>query len=73
MASDSQENRKPGRQGRIVALVIAGTVIAWLGLQWLGSALNWEARYAFLIDFAALAAFAWALIVTWQIWRKRSE
>ena len=52
-----------------MAVVIAVAFALWVGLQWLGGRLGWEARYAFLIDFAALAAFVWALIVTWRIWR----
>ncbi|MDE0114866.1 MAG: DUF5337 family protein [Albidovulum sp.] len=28
-------------------------------------------RYAFLLDFAALAAFAWAIIVMWPSLRER--
>jgi Family of unknown function (DUF5337) len=59
------------RQQRLVALVLAGTMIVWIGLQALGGVMGWEARYAFLADLAALAAFFWALVVTYQIWRKR--
>ncbi|MEO0991200.1 MAG: DUF5337 domain-containing protein [Pseudomonadota bacterium] len=64
------DDRK-GAGPRTVALVIAGTMILWIGAQWLGGALGWPARYVFLFDFAALAAMFWALVVTWQIWRKR--
>lgn len=59
------------RQARIAALVMAGTVVLWMGAQALGGALGWPARYAFLFDFAALAGLFWALVVTYQIWRKR--
>ena len=45
-------------------------VLAWMGAQWLGGRLGWEPRYAFLLDLAALAAFFWALVVTYQIWRR---
>ena len=30
-------------------------------------------RYAFLFDFAAIAALIWALVVTYQIWRARRD
>lgn len=60
-------------QVRLVALVIAGTMILWLGAQWLGRVMGWEARFAFLFDFAALAAFVWALLVTYRIWRRRDK
>ena len=70
-------DRDPGqdiaRQGRIVALVIAGAMLLWMGAQFVGAKLALEARYMFLIDLLALAAFVWALIVTYQIWRKRRD
>jgi uncharacterized membrane protein len=69
MTRDTEEHL--ARQGRIAALVIAGTMLIWLGAQWLGPALNMPGRYAVLIDLAAMAAFFWALVVTYQIWRKR--
>jgi Family of unknown function (DUF5337) len=47
------------------------TMIGWMGAQWLGGQMGWDVRYAFLFDLAALAAFFWALVVTYQIWRKR--
>lgn len=59
------------RQARLVAIVIAVTMLAWMGAQWAGGRFGWEARYAFLFDFAAIAAFVWAMVVTWQIWRAR--
>jgi hypothetical protein len=58
-------------QARLVALVIAGTMLVWMGAQWLGGKMGWDARYVFLFDFAALAGFFWALVVTYQIWRGR--
>jgi hypothetical protein len=67
------EDRRIARQGRVVALVIALTMVLWMAAQWLGGRLGLDARYAFLFDFAAMAAFAWGMIVTWQIWRKRRD
>jgi hypothetical protein len=74
---------KPGRQhgdddaiarkGRVAGLVIAGTVTLWLVAQWIGPALGLPLRWAFLVDFAALAALFWALVVTYQIWRARQD
>jgi hypothetical protein len=61
------------RKARLAALVIVVTMLGWMAAQWLGGRLGLEARYAFLFDFAALAAFVWALAVTWQIWRARRE
>ena len=61
------------REARLVAVVIAATMILWLGMQWLGGRLGWDASYAFLFDLAALAAFFWALAVTWRIWRRTTR
>jgi len=60
-------------QARMVALVLAGTMILWMGAQWLGGRMGWDTRYVFLFDLAALAAFFWALVVTCQIWRTRRK
>lgn len=59
------------RQARLVGIVLAVTICAWLGAQWLGGELGLEARYVFLIDLLAIAGFVWALVVTYQIWRGR--
>ena len=68
-----EQEKALARQGRIAALVIAGTMLLWLGAQFIGPRLGLHGRYALLIDLAALAAFFWALVVTWQIWRKRRD
>ena len=54
-------------------MVLAGTMILWMGAQWLGGAMGWQTRYVFLFDLAALAGFIWALVVTYQIWRRRQR
>ena len=73
MTQPSEQDKALARQGRLVALVIAGTMILWFAAQWIGRALGLEARYVLLFDLAALAGFLWALIVTFQIWRKRRD
>ena len=73
MTYDPDEDRKQSRQARLVAVVISLTMIFWMAGQWLGGEMGWEARYVFLFDMLALAAFLWAMIVTWQIWRKRRD
>ena len=65
------DDRQQARQTRLVAFVIAGTAVMWMGAQWLGGTFGWEARYVFLFDLGAIAAFVWAMFVTYQIWRKR--
>lgn len=60
-----------GRQTKRVALVIAGTMLLWMGAQVVGGEMGLPPKYTFLIDLAALAGFIWALVVTFQIWRAR--
>jgi hypothetical protein len=59
------------RQGRVVALVIAGAGILWLLANALGGYFGLPARFAILFDLMAIAAFFWALVVTYQIWRRQ--
>lgn len=73
MASDLDLQRK---KIRIAAIVILVTMFVWMGASWIGGMIGLEARYAFLLDFAALGAFLWALIVLFQVWqvaRKKDE
>lgn len=66
-----EQDRHLARQARLVSVVLAVTMILWMGAQWLGGQIGLETRYAFLFDMAAMAAFVWALIVTTRIWRAR--
>lgn len=70
---DRDNARQTALQVRLVAIVLAGTMILWIGVQWLGAQYGWEARFAFLADMAAGAAFLWALVVTFRIWRRREK
>jgi hypothetical protein len=71
MANRPDPDIQLARQARLVAIVLAATMLLWMGGQWLGGQMGWEARYVFLFDFAALGAFLWALIVTYRVWRAR--
>ncbi len=71
MRKPTPEEMNVARQARLVAFVIAGTMILWMGAQYLGGQMGWETRFVFLFDLAAMAAFFWALVVTYGIWRKR--
>ncbi|MCF1709559.1 DUF5337 domain-containing protein [Tabrizicola sp. J26] len=66
-----EQDRHLARQARLVSVVLAATMILWMGASWLGGQMGLETRYAFLFDMAAMAAFIWALIVTARIWRAR--
>lgn len=59
------------KQARLAAIVIFATMVLWMASQWIGGQIGLAARYAFLFDLAALAAFAWALIVLFRVWRAR--
>ena len=61
------------RQGRTTALVIAGTMLIWLAVQFIGPRIGLAGRYALLVDLLALAAFIWAFVNIYQIWRMRQD
>lgn len=71
MADPDPQDRHMAGQARLVAIVIAATMVLWMGGQFLGGSLGWAPRFVFLFDLAALAAFFWALVVTYRIWRAR--
>ena len=73
MPGPSSQDLVQGRKARMVALVLAGTMLLWMAAQWLGGRQGWDTSYAFLFDLAALAAFFWALVVTWRIWRRSTR
>ena len=60
-------------QIRLAAGVIIATMVLWMGFSFLGGALDWARRWAFLADLAALAAFAWAGLVLFRLWNTRDE
>jgi len=66
-----KESRGEMRQGRVVGLVIAVTMLIWILAQSLGSYLGLPGRYALLIDFLAMVAFLWAIISGILMWRSR--
>ncbi len=66
-----RERRGEIRQGRVVGLVIAVTMLIWILAQSLGSYLGLPGRYALLIDFLAMVAFLWAIISGILMWRSR--
>lgn len=73
MAERTDADKALAKQARFVSIVIAMTMILWMAAQWIGGWMGLPDRYAYLFDLFALAGFLWSLIVTWQIWRKRSE
>ena len=61
------------RQGRLVAIVIVATMLIWIGAQFVWTFEVVPQRFHFLVDFAALGGFAWALITSLSIWRARQR
>ncbi|MGB7262836.1 MAG: DUF5337 family protein [Albidovulum sp.] len=73
MAAPKDKDQSLAREARGVAMTIAITMVLWIGAQWLGRREGWDASYAFIFDLAALAAFFWALVVTWRIWQRQKR
>lgn len=73
MTTTHQRVTDDAKQVRLVAIVLAATMAVWMLASFLGGQMGLPTRYAFLFDFMALAAFAWALIVTFRIWRFRRQ
>jgi len=73
MSKNLNRQKSLSRQARVVSVVIAGTMILWMLAQFIGGQLGLPTHYVFLFDLFALAGFSWALVVTWQIWRKRRD
>lgn len=67
------DDQKLARKGRMLSLVIAGTLLLWMLLQVISPMLGLPGRYALLFDFAAIAALIWALINGFQLWRSRQN
>ena len=53
------------------AVVIVLAALLWLGVEYLGGQMNWPPKFVFLADLSAGAAFLWAMIATYRLWRKR--
>ena len=69
----TQHNHIQAKKGRNASLVIAVSMLVWLGMQWAAVELNISSRYMLLLDLAVMAAMAWSLVVTFQIWRMRRD
>lgn len=58
-------------QARSASIVILVVMVGWMILSWAGGWFGWPVRFAFLADFAAMAALIWSLVVLVQVWRKQ--
>ncbi|MBT9382531.1 DUF5337 domain-containing protein [Pseudooceanicola sp. CBS1P-1] len=73
MTGDRSTQIARARKSRQLAIVIAVTMLAWMGLQLLGGKMGLPGRYAFLLDFAAIVALVWVLVEATRIWRARRD
>ncbi len=71
MKAPAPQDDGTAKLARKAGLVMAVTMILWMGLQVVGRDMGWPVKYTLLFDLAALAGFIWSLAVTYQIWRKR--
>ena len=69
----SNESDQQKAQIRLASIVILVAMLGWMLVNFLGGKLGLPTRFAFLADFAAMAAFAWSLIVLFKVWRQRQE
>ena len=67
----TERERRYRAQIRLAAIVMAVTMILWMGASFLGGQLGLPVRLAFLVDLAAIAALVWALTVTYWVWKAR--
>ena len=66
-------DKESRRKGQVTSLVIVISMLLWIAAQWVGPAVGLPGRFALLIDFAAIGALIWALVVTLQEWRARRD
>ncbi|MBL4750816.1 MAG: DUF5337 family protein [Amylibacter sp.] len=48
-------------------------MVGWMGASWIGGKIGLPIRYAFLFDFAAMAALLWAMVVLFQVWKSGQD
>ncbi len=71
MAQASEDSQR--RQLRQASIVMGVAAVLWLGGLALGGRLGLSPRFAILLDLAAMAAFLWALVVFFKVWRARQN
>ena len=69
----TEQDQAFARKGRITGLVIAGGGLSAIFAPWIVHVLALPARYEMLIYFGALAAFVWAMVNIYQLWRMRQN
>ena len=70
--SDSYKNRNE-KQGRIIALIIAGSVLIWSVMQGVAPSLGISARYMLIIDLFTLISLSWSLFSLYKLFMNYRE
>ena len=70
--SDSFKNRKE-KQGRLIALVIAGSVLIWSVMQGVAPSIGISARYMLIIDLFTLISLSWSLFSLYKLFMNYRE
>lgn len=70
---NAEREKAFARKGRIIALVIAAGGVSAMLAPWIVTVLGLERRYEMLIYFGSLAAFVWAMVNIFQLWRMRQD
>ena len=70
--SDSYRNRKE-KQGRLIALVIAGSALIWSVMQGVAPSLGISVRYMLMIDLLTLISLSWALFSLYKLFMNYRE
>ncbi|CAM4051396.1 DUF5337 domain-containing protein [Palleronia rufa] len=68
-----KDDLETAKRARNVGVVIALTMIGWMGAQLFGASLGLPPRLVFVFDAIALLVFVWALAATFRIWQKRRD
>ncbi|WP_373353069.1 DUF5337 family protein [Pseudoroseicyclus sp. CXY001] len=69
MTSEEKRLQARGRAARAAALVMAGTGLYWIIVNFAGAQAGWPTRIRALLDLFALAGFGLGLWMTWRAWR----
>jgi hypothetical protein len=70
---EQSTDQKIAQRGRLLAIVIAGTMLFWLVAQWIGPRIGLAGEYAVLIDLVVMATFVMALYNGLRLWRIRQK
>lgn len=70
---NDERDKAMARKGRITGVVIALAALLSLLAPWIVHRLGLPIRYEMLIYLGAIAAFLWAFVNIYQLWRMRQD